>query len=184
MRSGERAPLPVDSNAIRDLLIIFAVHNVEEVAHLPADVARYQQFFDRMGARKDWLQRDVMSIATASLTALCAVSLSRARRRPGPVGDGVAIAACAALGGNALTHAARAAADLGYNGGLATSPALLWAAWRLGRQATSHGSLSPGQVLAVLVAANAAVPPLIIASLATAHRLVCRLSPTLEGVPR
>lgn len=93
------------------------MHNLEEIAHLPQDVARNRQRLDRLGVPAEWGRRDVMAVATTMLTGSSYAVLARAERRPGAVGDVATLAVAAALGGHAVTHGLRAAADRAYNGG-------------------------------------------------------------------
>lgn len=156
------------------LVVVFGLHNVEELAHLPHDLARHRAALDRLGVPAQWRQRDVMAVATTLLTGLAYALLRVAERRSDAVGDGMTLAVASALGGNAVTHALRATADRAYNGGLATSPLMLLAAVRAGGRARGRGHLTGRHALAIGSAANVAVPPLIMGSLAIAQQLVSR----------
>lgn len=140
------------------LLAVFALHNLEEVAHLPRDLARHAELLDRLGVPTGWRRREVMAVATTLLTSIAFAGLQEADRAPSRRRDGMAVAVAAALGGNAVTHGLRAAADRAYNGGLGTSPVMLLAAVR--------------RVWSIAIAANAAVPVLVVAALAAGDALV------------
>ncbi len=154
------------------LLAVFALHNLEEVAHLPRDLARHAELLDRLGVPTGWRRRDVMAVATTLLTSMASAGLREADRVPSPRRDRMVLAVAAALGGNAATHGLRAAADRAYNGGLATSPVMLLAAVRVAGQALRRGQLSRRQAWSIGIAANAAVPPLIVGSVAAGEALV------------
>lgn len=154
------------------MVLVFVMHNLEEIAHLPQDVARIGQRLDRLGVPAEWGRRDVMAVATTMLTGSSYAVLARAERRPGAVGDVATLAVAAALGGHAVTHGLRAAADRAYNGGLATSPWMLGASVQLAGSARRRGRLSVQQASGIAAAANIAVPVLIVGSLATARTVV------------
>lgn len=154
------------------LLAVFALHNLEEVAHLPHDLARHAELLDRLGVPTGWRRRDVMAVATTLLTSIAFAGLQEADRAPSRRRDGMAVAVAAALGGNAVTHGLRAAADRAYNGGLGTSPVMLLAAVRVAGQARRRGQLSDRRVWSTAIAANAAVPVLVVAALAAGDALV------------
>jgi len=154
------------------LLAVFALHNLEEVAHLPHDLARHAELLDRLGVPTGWRRRDLMAVATTLLTSMAFAGLREADRASSRRRDGMAVAIAAALGGNAVTHGVRAAADRAYNGGLGTSPVMLLAAVRVAGQARRRGQLSGSQVWNIAIAANAAVPPLVLVALAAGDAIV------------
>lgn len=166
------------------LLAVFVLHNVEEVAHLPTDLDRVRARLERSPIDVSWLGRREMSIATALLTVLAGSVLAVADRSRGRAGDLLGLSVAGALGGNAITHLARAGAARRYNGGLLTSPLMLVAAARRVAATAGAGRLSPAQAATAVAAGNLLVPPLIVGSLSIARRITRRPDHHVRGVDR
>lgn len=147
------------------LIGLFTIHNVEEILHLPRDQKELEKFFSR-----ELPTRLTYGLATAILTGGAFVALSLGGQlRSTRAGEALTLATSSMLAGNAVTHCVRSIISGRYNGGLLSSPALLWLGYRVFRSARSQFT-GPHRRL-IFVLSNASAPILIIASLAAARRL-------------
>ncbi|MCS6710698.1 HXXEE domain-containing protein [Brachybacterium sp. EF45031] len=152
------------------LLGIFALHNVEEIIHLPRDRAPLPVWAVRRGP---WADTPSYAVATGLLTvAVSAASIAGIRAhglRRGVLLGGPS----AALLGNAASHMARALLQRHYNGGLATAPAMALLAGRVFASGTR--SIGPSAHRCTFIAANLAAVPAIIGAL-LAGRVLTRMN--------
>ncbi len=148
------------------LLGVFAVHNVEEIAHLPKDLEKLPTWMTRRGP---WADAPSSGVATGLLTvavsAACLVGVrSEGLRRAILLGG-----PSAALAGNAGVHIGRALIQRCYHGGLASAPVMAVLAGRIFLSATR--SSSPAVRRRVFAAGNLASLPLIVGALRAGRAL-------------
>lgn len=149
-----------DRREVLLLLAIFAMHNIEEIAHFSQDVEALPDWVKESGP---W--HDVRSFATATglLTATVGAASCaglKMRGRPRTVLLGIP---AAALAGNAVSHITRALIQRRYVGGLVTAPAMGLIAARV--FTTSTQSFSTPTRRWIFLAGNILALPAILGSL-------------------
>lgn len=156
----------------RQLMGIFAVHNLEEIVSINRDSAQWETQLQAMGIDRSWYRQDRMALATGLLTLLCQ-GLSRKVDDPASTRQAFLGAVVAgALGGNALSHLGRAIAQRRYNGGVATSVVMLPAAVQMLRTVRERDLLTGRQVAAAAATGNVLAVPMIVLALTAARRIL------------